>query len=400
MAKSISSRILALADGKNPSEVDADDYWVEFSLQANQIDFANLTSDPVNVTRSTFEFLLFVSCELPALPVDVDWERVKDSPMIPKRLASRIKALEARLAALEPRASLVDEKIATIETAHDAAEQLPTDLEELRSAAAEIENLKSDASQAHFKIGEYLRVSSQNEEKIVALKNEADALVQKCDEAYRITTSAGLAGAFEYRSKSLAVVGWIWVVILVLSLVAAVWLGKDRYDGLKALITGDHPSALIYLNIVFAVLGVAAPVWLAWLATRSIGQSFRLSEDYAFKASVSKAYEGYRKEAISLDESFAKRLFGSALTRLDEAPSRFIVSEDHNTPLQELLQNESFKQFLSAFLDVQEKLGKYIVDAKSAVTGAISGVAVAAAAGRRPPKETARAESSSGETEA
>ncbi len=237
MAHSISERLLALADGENPSEVEADDYWVWFGSQAEQFDFGSLTSDPVNITRSTFEFLTFVSCELPPQAASVDWDRVKDSHLIPKRLAAKIKALEARLAALEPRASLVDEKILVIETAHDAAEQLPTELEELRNAATEIENLRATASQAHFRIGESLRVSSENEEKILALKKEADALVQKCDEAYRITTSAGLAGAFEYRSKSLAVVGWVWVAILVLSLVAAVWLGKDRYDGLKALIT-------------------------------------------------------------------------------------------------------------------------------------------------------------------
>jgi hypothetical protein len=31
--------------------------------------------------------------------------------------------------------------------------------------------------------------------------------------------------------------------------------------------------------------------------TRQVGQLFKLAEDYAFKASISRAYEGYRKEA-------------------------------------------------------------------------------------------------------
>jgi hypothetical protein len=400
MAHSISERILGLTDGKDPSETEADDYWDWFGSQADQLDFGSITSDPVSITRSTFEFLMFVSCELPPQAASVDWDRVKDSSLVPKRLAARIKALESRLAALEPRANLVDEKIKVIEDAHDAAERLPTDLQELRTSAEEIDSLQASSSQANFRIGEYLRTSTENEGTIIELRKKAAALVERCEEAYRITTSAGLAGAFEYRSKSLAKVGWIWVVILVLSLAAAVLLGKDRYDGLKSLLTGEHPSALVYLNILFAVLGVAAPVWLAWLATRSIGQSFRLSEDYAFKASVSKAYEGYRKEAVSLDESFAKRLFGSALTRLDEAPSRFIVAEDHNSPLQELLQNESFKKFLAAFPEVQDKLGKYIVDAKSAVSGAVGGAVAGAATAKKPLKEPAKGESGAADTEA
>lgn len=63
-------------------------------------------------------------------------------------------------------------------------------------------------------------------------------------------------------------------------------------------------------------------MWFAWLATKQIGQRFHLAEDYAFKASVAKAYEGYRKEAARIDPEFEARLFGSALTRLDEAPLR------------------------------------------------------------------------------
>ncbi|MDZ4086934.1 MAG: hypothetical protein U1E69_09035 [Tabrizicola sp.] len=400
LSDSVAERIRGLSNGKKPSEVEAESLWVGLAKQADGLDFANLTSDPINVTRATFEILLFTSSELPPRTVSVDWERVEEHSQIPRRLATRLRALEARLSSLEPRATDIDEKISAIETAHDAAERLPTDLEELRSASAQVKLAEQDSSKAKFKIEEYRGLSAQISEEMKVLRDEAAALVKKCDEAYRITTSAGLAGAFEYRSKSLAVVGWVWVVLLIASLAGAVVLGKDRYDGLRELLVGDHPPGLIYLNVLFAVLGVAAPVWLAWLATRSIGQSFRLSEDYAFKASVSKAYEGYRKEAVTLDEDFAKRLFGSALNRLDEAPSRFIVSEDHNSPLQELLQNESFKKFLSAFPEVQDKLGRYIVDAKSAVSGAVGGVAAVAASGKRPPKEASRSEPSASDTDA
>jgi hypothetical protein len=91
------------------------------------------------------------------------------------------------------------------------------------------------------------------------------------------------------------------------------------------------------------LLSVGGPVWFAWLATKQIGQRFRLAEDYAYKASISKAYEGYRREAAQLDEDFQRRLFASALTRLDEQPLRFVEHATHGSPWHELLASEVVK---------------------------------------------------------
>lgn len=76
----------------------------------------------------------------------------------------------------------------------------------------------------------------------------------------------------------------------------------------------------IWLHIILSIVSVGAPLWFAWLATKQIGQRFRLAKDYSYKASVAKAYEGYRREAARIDEDFENRLFDSALTRLEEAP--------------------------------------------------------------------------------
>ncbi len=47
---------------------------------------------------------------------------------------------------------------------------------------------------------------------------------------------------------------------------------------------------------------------------------------------MAKAYEGYRKEAARIDPQFEARLFGSALTRLDEAPLRLVEIGSHGSP--------------------------------------------------------------------
>lgn len=124
---------------------------------------------------------------------------------------------------------------------------------------------------------------------------------------------------------------------LIGSLAIGAWLGSHRISLIQSLIESDAPVSLVFVNLLLAVVSIAAPVWFAWIATKQIGHRFRLSEDYAFKASVARAYEGYRREAAKPDESFAKRLFASALDRLEEPPLRFVEQETHGSPWHELL---------------------------------------------------------------
>ncbi|MNV99006.1 hypothetical protein D3C71_1943230 [compost metagenome] len=92
-------------------------------------------------------------------------------------------------------------------------------------------------------------------------------------------------------------------------------------------------------------------MWFAWVSTKQIGQRFRLAEDYGFKASVAKAYEGYRKEAARIDEAFEAKLFSIALTRLDEAPLRTVEAETPGSPWHELFANaKSNPEFLEKLL--------------------------------------------------
>lgn len=86
-------------------------------------------------------------------------------------------------------------------------------------------------------------------------------------------------------------------------------------------------------------------------------QRFRLAEDYAFKASVAKAYEGYRKEAARIDPEFESRLFSSALSRLEEAPLRLVKDQGHGSPLQEIMNSEAFQKIAS---DIPEFRDKFI----------------------------------------
>jgi hypothetical protein len=103
---------------------------------------------------------------------------------------------------------------------------------------------------------------------------------------------------------------------------------------------------------LLSVFSIGAPLWFAWLSTRQINQRFKLAEDYAYKSSVAKAYEGYRNEASKTSNGeFQKRLFDSALSRLEEPPLRFMQEHDHSTPWAELLNSKAFQQFLDASVE-------------------------------------------------
>jgi hypothetical protein len=96
------------------------------------------------------------------------------------------------------------------------------------------------------------------------------------------------------------------------------------------------------------LLSIGAPIWFAWLSTKQIGQRFKLSEDYAFKAAVSRAYEGFRREAARIDPVMEARLLESALSRLDEQPLRFMDADNHGSPWQEMLNSDLVKEAVKA----------------------------------------------------
>lgn len=166
-------------------------------------------------------------------------------------------------------------------------------------------------------------------------KDQAVQLVKRTEDAYSAATTMGLGASFEARATSLAQSMWVWVVGLLIALIAGSIIGWLRISLVEDLIKANASATSIWLNTFMSFVSIAAPVWFAWIATKQIGQRFRLAEDYAFKASVAKAYEGYRREAASIDQSFAQRLFSSALDRLEEAPLRFVEHETHGSPWHE-----------------------------------------------------------------
>ena len=277
-----------------------------------------------------------------------DEDKVAESRKKLRELRRQLRSMEAELSGLEPRTGSLADMVDRIEQAYGSADRLPTDLESLAEAREAVSRLVGEVT------GDRDRVSAireRGEEVETALNNcaeEARAVLQQCETAYSAATSVGLAAAFTERSKELARSMWFWIAGLVAALAAGSFLGSNQLRALSAVFAEAEASAsALMLNVLLAILSVGAPVWFAWLSTKQIGQRFRLTEDYGYKASISRAYEGFRREAARFDEDMEAKLLGSALARLDELPLRLVEEKSHGSPWHELASSDVVKRAMN-----------------------------------------------------
>lgn len=269
-----------------------------------------------------------------------------------RKLVAQVRTLEASLKRLEPRTTSLTQMVDRIEAAYTAADRLPADLADLEEARVEIAKTLKESNSTHNSLKAIFNHSVLVSNALEKDKATAESVLKECQTAYAAATSVGLAAAFSERSTALAKSMWIWVVGLIVALVGGSHLGSSRLDALTKLLEKPNASdSVIVLNVMLVFLSIAAPVWFAWLATKQVGQRFRLSEDYAFKASVSRAYEGFRKEAARFDEDMEAQLLASALSRFDEQPLRLVEPATHGSPWHELASSEAVKRAVKTVPD-------------------------------------------------
>lgn len=306
-----------------------------------------------------------------------------------RKAASQIRGMESRLRDLSPKATAIQSMVEGIERAYEAADQLPADLELLNEARHKIESISVDAEKDRVQI-------SAAREEILALKSALDAIrdqagevLTKCESVYSSATSVGLAAAFTERSASLDKSMWLWLVGLISALGVGGYVGTGQLQTLTQLLTqpGGASGAMIVLNISLAVLSVGAPVWFAWLATKQVGQRFRLSEDYAFKASISRAYDGYSREAGRIDPKLEAKLLQSALSRLDEQPLRLVESASYGSPWHELLASDVVKDAMKSIPNFANQMKDFASDALDKIKSRPENVAANSAQAVVPPGE-------------
>lgn len=290
----------------------------------------------------------------------ISFDRLQDTDAVPQKLARKIRSMDARVRQATPEIETLEGKIKLINDAYAAADNLPVYMEELNKYKAELTGIKEyilkakeEASHSNVLMDVCLNEGEKIKEELNAKKEIAENYLSKCEEAIRASTSKGLAGAFEIKANKLNCSIRLWVAGLSAALIAGGFVGYERLKALSNVLAQPDTSAIVIATqLILSIFSIGAPLWFAWLSTKQINQRFKLAEDYAFKSAVAKAYEGYRKEASQLDDgTFATRLFDSALTRLEEAPLRFVQGDDHSTPWMEMLNSKAFSKFLDSSID-------------------------------------------------
>ncbi|WP_333879922.1 hypothetical protein [Atlantibacter hermannii] len=354
-----------------PSEDDIttiDSIMYRLDLASSNFPYLPHTSAEVSgpAINSFLTSLLYIYSEINEL---FSFATLKDKNLLPKNIIHRLDLYHSNLDSIEDKTGDLENKINAINDAYDAAEGLPTTVKKLRETNDSLELLNQKSLVSSEEIEKKLTKSLADSDEINKIKtsiihlnsevkteaalylkdlqDKAQTYIDKCEEAFRTTTSKGLAGAFEDKAKKLnQSIRW-WVAGLVFALLAGAVVGYMRLHALENYLANPNSSGIkLFIQFILSGLSIGAPLWFAWLATKQIGQRFRLAEDYEFKASVSKAYEGYRREAVQLDSDFAQRLFGNALTRLEEPPLRFVGDKSFSSPLMEILSSDSFKKMI------------------------------------------------------
>lgn len=344
-----------------PEKIDQDEFnWLK--LLPNQIEILKQHTVPQlfnggNVPHASAAYMATMSFLERELAPYYSWHRIDDPAQLPPKLAKRVRGCAARLAEIEPELGSLDEKVKEILSAHDAAESLPADMEALSEARKKIDKLAEGAVIDVEKIASREKQAKEHLDGMASKAGEAAKIVDQCEEAYRAATTKGLAAAFDERAASLRGSMRFWVFGLAVALAAGGGVGKNRIDALSEVFSsGTLHWETVFAHILLTVVGIGGPLWFAWVATKQIGHRFRLAEDYAFKASVAKAYEGYRREAAAIDEVFEARLFSTALVRLEEAPLRLVEGTTHGSPWHEFMTSPVFKEAVAAVPNFKDTL--------------------------------------------
>jgi hypothetical protein len=288
---------------------------------------------------------------------EIGWQTIPDHKSLPPALARRVRAAQAELDQLVPDLGDLSRKIHDIQSAHQVADSLPIDLQALAEARDKLSRASAEGMLTEERIKKAWTESEKYLDGTKKSHEEAAKLIAQCEAAYQITTTKGLAGAFDQRASRLGWSMWTWVIGLIIALGLGSLIGAHRLEVLSAALQSPTPNwGGILTQVVLSLLSVGAPLWFAWLATKQIGQRFRLAEDYAFKASVAKAYEGYRKEAARIDPDFEHHLFGSVLSRLDEAPLRLVESNSHGSPWHEAANSEVVRRAMDSMPEHRDKV--------------------------------------------
>jgi uncharacterized protein YoxC len=202
--------------------------------------------------------------------------------------------------------SAIEEKVKTFET-----KVFGKTSEDQESLKFKLNNLKTQHKDLH----------EEWEGKYTTLTSKIEGLLPGA-------TSAGLAKSYYDQKNSYKWPNIIWSAVFALTMVGMVYYAIDTVAE-----SSDIGNA--FMNILSRAPFFIPTIWLALFASKQQSQNRRLEQEYAYKESLAKSYDGYKREIDNLPESDEKNEIMGKLVRtmIDTAgfnPSSTLEKQSHN----------------------------------------------------------------------
>lgn len=225
-------------------------------------------------------------------------------------------------------------------TSLSKAEKLNNTFEKVQESSSEINDIKTRVQDFETKIfGKYDDDEDTLNFKLNKLKSDLekthndwqkkfDTLSNKIEGLLPGATSAGLAKSYHEQKKSYQTPNTIWAIVFILTM-----CGMIYYAVLTASESENITKA--FFNILSRIPFFIPTIWLALFASKQQSQNRRLEQEYAYKESLAKSYEGYKREIEKLPDSDEKnnimeKLVGSMILAAEFNPSSTLEKASHN----------------------------------------------------------------------
>ncbi len=225
------------------------------------------------------------------------------------KATENLKNIEQLLAEAQKDSESINEQKISLNSAIESAQKILSELEELKLLSDQEIGLKTE------------NLKAANESIAKALQD---------------VNRQGLAGAFRNRTLMLNIEKFVWVFFFALSLGWLIFVasGTVSVDAQGNVVPFDP------MNLLKAIPFAAPGIWLGWFSAKQISMLGRIHQDYAFKASTAVAFEGYKKEVVSIgDDQLVAKLLETAIQNFGDNPVRLYPnSDEHGHPLESVLE--------------------------------------------------------------
>lgn len=258
---------------------------------------------------------------------------------------------------------LYDELFKGTSTTDPINETLTDLVTESETKVQEIENKKKELEAFYEKVfGKEINTKDPNSKAIEGYTHKFDRELKKVtdflknqqerfDAQFEViksllpgATSIGLAKAFEDQKKSYTLSITIWSCVFVVTMLGMLSFGIYYIVEIAKITDLDVSKAFIALlnKLPFFV----PTIWLAVFASKQQSQNKRLQQEYAFKETFAKSYDGQKTQLEKLDldpdeeNGVLKKLLENLVMITSHNPSDSLESEKHNekVPLMQTLE--------------------------------------------------------------